>query len=211
MTNPRTPRVFQYGDPIPADVTRMRDADGDPHMCWHRMPHDKWYFEETKADPAPLTGGTPVRDLAQRWFPMTEIFRWAQIPDPDDTVTQVHQPATDLTWTRAPGATYWTAGARSFTWAQILTLGDVEEVAPEPESVKVNVVLFKASGKYYTEEPWRVPVTVPHVTLLGMTHPPTGPYDMRHSPDFRRIDGGAVLVESQEPWGYPHLFPGEPA
>lgn len=30
---------------------------------------------------------------------------------------------------------------------------------------------------------------------------------MELSPDFRRIDGGAVLVDSQEPWGYPHLFP----
>ena len=196
--SPRTPRVFQYDDPIPADVTRMRDADGDADMCWHRTRHDTWYFEGTEADPTSFTGGTPTYDLAQRWFPMTEILpeprRWSQIPDPDDTVTKVHQPATDLTWTRAPGATYWTAGERSFTWAQILTLGDVEEVAPEPEPAKAHVILFKASGKYYTEEQWRVPADA------------IGPYDMRRSPDFRRIDNGAVLVVSQEPWGYPHLL-----
>ena len=59
------------------------------------------------------------------------------------------------------------------------------------------VVLFKPTGKYYTEEQWRIPEGA------------IGPYDMRESPDFRRISGqGAVLVETQEPWGYPHLFPG---
>lgn len=58
------------------------------------------------------------------------------------------------------------------------------------------VILFKASGKYYTEEPWRIPPDA------------LGPFDMERSPDFRRIGGGAVLVETQEPWGYPHLFPG---
>lgn len=58
------------------------------------------------------------------------------------------------------------------------------------------VILFKPSGKYYTEESWRVPENA------------IGPYDMERSPDFRRISGGAVLIDSQEPWGYPHLFPG---
>jgi hypothetical protein len=61
--------------------------------------------------------------------------------------------------------------------------------------VKVKVVLFKPSGKYYSEEEWDVP------------HDALGPYDMCYSPNFRRIDGGPVLVESQEPWGYPYLFP----
>lgn len=60
---------------------------------------------------------------------------------------------------------------------------------------EVSVVLFRASGKYYTEETWRVPADA------------IGPYDMDRSPDFRRIDDGAVLVEAQEPWGFPHLFP----
>lgn len=58
-----------------------------------------------------------------------------------------------------------------------------------------SVILFKPSGKYYTEESWRIPDGA--IT----------PADMRRSPDFRRIDGGAVLVDTQEPWGYPHLFP----
>jgi len=59
------------------------------------------------------------------------------------------------------------------------------------------VILFKPSGKYHTEEKWRIPDNA--IT----------PHDMARSPDFRRIAGGAVLVGSQEPWGYPHLFPQE--
>lgn len=59
----------------------------------------------------------------------------------------------------------------------------------------VEVILFKRSGKYYTSEPWRIPEDA------------IGPYDMERSADFRRIDGGAVLIPEQEPWEYPHLFP----
>jgi hypothetical protein len=59
------------------------------------------------------------------------------------------------------------------------------------------VTLFKPSGKYYTSESWFIPTNA------------IGPYDMERSPDFRRIGGGAVLIESQEPWGFPHLFPNE--
>jgi len=58
------------------------------------------------------------------------------------------------------------------------------------------VQLFKPSGKWYTDEWWRIPENA----LL--------PADMKRSPDFRRILGGAVLVD-QETWGYPHLFPSE--
>lgn len=58
------------------------------------------------------------------------------------------------------------------------------------------VILFKPSGKYYCEEHWQIPEGA------------LGPFDMVDSPDFRRIGDGAVLVETQEPWGYPHLFPG---
>lgn len=62
---------------------------------------------------------------------------------------------------------------------------------------RARVILFKLGGKYYTEEEWRVPVSA------------IGPWDMKDSPDFRRISGcGPVLVPSQEPWGFPHLFPG---
>lgn len=70
------------------------------------------------------------------------------------------------------------------------------------------VILFKPNGKYYTEEEWRIPEQVPSESRPGQTRKVIGPYDMEHSPDFRRISGGAVLVESQEPWGFPHLFPG---
>lgn len=62
--------------------------------------------------------------------------------------------------------------------------------------MKVKVILFRTTGKYYTEEEWEIPPNA------------ISPYDMKFSKDFRRIDGGPVLVETQEPWGYPHLFPG---
>ena len=59
----------------------------------------------------------------------------------------------------------------------------------------IRVILFRASGKYYTEEYWEI------------AHKAIGPYDMDRSPDFRRISGGHVLIPTQEPWGFPHLFP----
>lgn len=62
---------------------------------------------------------------------------------------------------------------------------------------RVEVTLFKPSGKYYITEHWEIPERA------------IGPYDMDRSQDFRRIAGGAVLIETQEPWGFPHLFPGE--
>lgn len=60
----------------------------------------------------------------------------------------------------------------------------------------VSVVLFKPSGKYYTQERWRVPTEA------------IGPYDMDKSLDYRTIGGGAVLIDPQEneAFGYPHLF-----
>jgi len=65
-----------------------------------------------------------------------------------------------------------------------------------PPGPRAEVILFKDTGKYYTTEEWRIPEDA------------IGPYDMKRSPDFRRIGGnGAVLVVTQEPWGYPHLFP----
>jgi hypothetical protein len=74
---------------------------------------------------------------------------------------------------------------------------------------KATVILFKPSGKYYTEEEWEIPEWIPYLRDGQVEyHRPIGPYDMGHSDDFRRIGGGAVLVETQEPWGYPHLFPG---
>lgn len=58
----------------------------------------------------------------------------------------------------------------------------------------VRVTLFKPSGKYYTEEEWTIPDGA------------VGPLHMRNSVDFRQINGGPVLVQEQEPWGYPHLL-----
>lgn len=63
--------------------------------------------------------------------------------------------------------------------------------------MKAKVILFKESGKYYTEEEWEIPE---NCVIPGY---------MDKSKDFRRIGKGAVLVVTQEPWGYPHLFPNE--
>jgi hypothetical protein len=68
-----------------------------------------------------------------------------------------------------------------------------KEVGAAP--TKVRVELYKASGKYYTVDEWRIPDGA------------IGPADMRHSPDWRRIDNGVVVVPAQEPWGFPHVFP----
>lgn len=59
---------------------------------------------------------------------------------------------------------------------------------------KAKVILFKESGKYYTEEEW----TIPELCI--------NPHCMESSIDFRRIGNGKVLVETQEPWGYPALI-----
>jgi hypothetical protein len=77
--------------------------------------------------------------------------------------------------------------------------------------MRAKVILFKKSGKYYTEEEWEIPTQVADYSDYRghYIRKMIGPYDMRQSPNFRRIDGGAVLVVTQEPWGYPHLFPGE--
>jgi hypothetical protein len=66
---------------------------------------------------------------------------------------------------------------------------------------RAHVILFKPNGKYYTTESWRIPAP-PTPTQVSL------PHDMLHSPDFRRIAGGSVLVEDG-PWGYPHLFPAD--
>jgi hypothetical protein len=57
-----------------------------------------------------------------------------------------------------------------------------------------DVVLFKPSGKYYSTESWAIPRGA------------VSPSDMDWSPDYHTIDGGSILVETQEPWGYPHLL-----
>lgn len=78
---------------------------------------------------------------------------------------------------------------------------------------KAHVILFRPSGKYYTDEYWRIPTYQDAIENMGYGYTYAAgdlitPYGMVYSPDFRRIDGGPVLVPTQEPWGYPHLFPG---
>lgn len=76
---------------------------------------------------------------------------------------------------------------------------------------KAKVILFKDSGKYYTEEEWEIPteeeleekqeyIELPYRHYLSL------PTCMYLSKDFRRIGKGAVLVVTQEPWGFPHLL-----
>lgn len=74
--------------------------------------------------------------------------------------------------------------------------------------MKATVILFKSSGKYYTEEQWEVPVVVHDSSPERGRYirEALGPWDMEHSSDFRRIENGPVLVVTQEPWGYPHLI-----
>ncbi len=57
---------------------------------------------------------------------------------------------------------------------------------------KASVSLFKPSGKWYCDEEWVIPDNA------------IGPWEMIDSPDFRRIDGGKVMIDG--PWGYPVLL-----
>jgi hypothetical protein len=60
---------------------------------------------------------------------------------------------------------------------------------------EARVILFKEGGKFYCQEYWEIP------------EKDTTPDCMIHSKHFRRIGNGAVLVDSPEHWGFPHLFP----
>lgn len=78
--------------------------------------------------------------------------------------------------------------------------GDPDDHGCVPHSVAVGPVralvsLFKPNGKWYTDEHWRIPKGA------------VGPWSMADSPDFHRIACGPVLVDAQEPWGFPHLIP----
>lgn len=83
------------------------------------------------------------------------------------------------------------------------TVDDSNLDSVDSEEVRrASVTLFKPSGKYYTGESWRVPENA------------EGPEDMISSPDFKRIAGGQVLVESEahshspedKNWGVPHIL-----
>lgn len=76
------------------------------------------------------------------------------------------------------------------------------------ESIRptAKVTLFRASGKYYCEERWRIPTREQIIEHGGAGGDAVIPYAMRYSVDFRRIDDGPVLVQDQEPWGYDHLL-----
>lgn len=71
-------------------------------------------------------------------------------------------------------------------------------------SKRAKVELFKPTGKWYTDECWAIPTSVPWNTG---TRGALGPFDMRHSPDAHW--DGPVYVPEQEPWGYSHLLLGK--
>ena len=87
-----------------------------------------------------------------------------------------------------------------------MTQSTVTTATQTPAPVRTaTVMLFKASGKYSTTQSWRAPTCA------------IGPWDMNQSPDFRRLDGGQVLVLSDadtdsfpgdENWGYPQILTG---
>lgn len=56
------------------------------------------------------------------------------------------------------------------------------------------VVRIKDSGKYYTEEQWRIPDNAYY------------PRSMAKSPDARLEDGGIYIVPAQYPWGYEEII-----
>jgi hypothetical protein len=77
---------------------------------------------------------------------------------------------------------------------------------------KAKVLLFKDSGKYYTEQEWEIP-TADELHKIQETMPKEYrvydfmPNCMIFSKDFKRTGGtGPVLVETQEPWGFPCLL-----
>jgi hypothetical protein len=74
--------------------------------------------------------------------------------------------------------------------------------------MKIKVTLFRASGKYYTEEDWELPTADEIVERGGSRGDYYAPQTaMRYSENFRQIDAlGPVLIDSQEPWGYPGLI-----
>lgn len=84
----------------------------------------------------------------------------------------------------------------------------IEEIRAEPTPrATAKVILFKETGKYYTEEEWRIPTVEEAEQRPGfMGGDMVAPYCMIYSPDFHRIGQGSVLVVSQEPWGFPHLL-----
>lgn len=74
------------------------------------------------------------------------------------------------------------------------------------ERTRAKVLLFKPSGKFYLEEEWEVPTKEEVIERGGNAGDSVGPFCMKYSKDFRCIPDGTVLVETQEPWGYPHLL-----
>ena len=82
----------------------------------------------------------------------------------------------------------------------------LEIIKRTEDPVRATVILFKESGKYYTEEQWIIPDADQVSAGGGNNGDTTTPYCMKYSPDFHRVSNGPVLVPTQEPWGYPHLI-----
>jgi hypothetical protein len=92
--------------------------------------------------------------------------------------------------------------------SQLLPIYDYRcDECGNPIRLKAKVILFKHSGKYYSEEEWEIPTKEEVIERGGMPGDSVGPFCMKYSKDYRHIGGdGPVLVITQEPWGYPHLL-----
>lgn len=75
---------------------------------------------------------------------------------------------------------------------------DIQRIATARDSNDVpataRVVRIKDSGKYYTEEEWRIPENA------------FFPRSMANSPDARLENGGIYIVPAQYPWGYEEMI-----
>lgn len=75
---------------------------------------------------------------------------------------------------------------------------DIQRIAEARDSNNVpataRVVRIKDSGKYYTEEEWRIPENA------------FFPRSMADSPDARLDDGSIYVVPAQYPWGYEEII-----
>lgn len=83
-------------------------------------------------------------------------------------------------------------------WVLVKAAADIRRIAKARATDDVpataRVVRIKDSGKYYTEESWRIPENAHY------------PRNMANSPDARLGDGGIYIVPAQYPWGYEEII-----
>jgi hypothetical protein len=67
--------VIQHGQPIPANVVRMRDQQHNPNHpeFWHRMPHGRWSWLREGAQPFGVGCSFEHTQKDADWWPMTVV------------------------------------------------------------------------------------------------------------------------------------------